>query len=297
MKIYIAPSNQFDNRGVVNFGTEADRMNQVADVAVQALAGHTVIRATGTSSIASRAQQANQLGVQAYVSIHSNAGGGNARGTEVWCYPGSEQGFRLAQAVNARLNGVYPGPNRGIKTNSSFTELAKTDAPAIIIETAFHDNADDARWMIDNITTIGQAIADGVNDWAGRTVTTPPPIIHAAMPQPKDGPLDVDGIVGIVTISRYQTARRLSVDGEGGINTVTDMQNLSQAPWHDGRYDGQDKKLIGEYWPQLFSVRYGPAGSPSVKAMQRWLGTDPDGQHGIDDAEAFQIALNEGRVK
>ena len=44
-------------------------------------------------------------------------------------------------------------------------ELRRTKAPAILAEVAFHDNPEDAQFVIDNIYELGQAIAKGVLDY------------------------------------------------------------------------------------------------------------------------------------
>lgn len=44
-------------------------------------------------------------------------------------------------------------------------ELRRTTAPAILAEVAFHDNPEDARFIIDNIYELGQAITRGILDY------------------------------------------------------------------------------------------------------------------------------------
>ena len=46
-------------------------------------------------------------------------------------------------------------------------ELKRTTAPAILAEVAFHDNPEDAQFIIDNIYELGQAVAKGVLDYFG----------------------------------------------------------------------------------------------------------------------------------
>jgi N-acetylmuramoyl-L-alanine amidase len=44
-------------------------------------------------------------------------------------------------------------------------ELAHTIAPAALIEIAFHDNLEDAKWIMSNIKIIGTEIAKGILDY------------------------------------------------------------------------------------------------------------------------------------
>ncbi len=41
-------------------------------------------------------------------------------------------------------------------------ELAKTTAPAALVEIAFHDNPEDAKWILANIEPIGIALTKGI---------------------------------------------------------------------------------------------------------------------------------------
>ena len=43
--------------------------------------------------------------------------------------------------------------------SASLAELRRTKAPAVLIETAYHDNREDAKWIRDNIDTIARALA------------------------------------------------------------------------------------------------------------------------------------------
>jgi len=301
MKIYLSPSNQTDNTGYGGYGTEAYRMNLLADIVQRELAPHaTVIRATQSASTSQRATQANQTGIDAYVALHSNGANGQARGTEIWMYPGSARGRELATAINTRVAAIYPGPNRGIKTNADYNETSMPQAPSVILEVAFHDNPQDAAWVIANMDTIGHEIAAGILDYCHHTTgTTPTPVAPAPVapaPTPNEAPLVVDGIAGRATITLYQKRRGLHVDGIAGPETIRDMQRLTGAPVIDGVYDGQRPALIGEAFPALTTYTGGGTGSPGVRALQRWLGVNPDGIIGHDTIRALQTALNNHRI-
>jgi len=172
MKIYLSPSNQNDNP-YWGGGTERQWMNAICDVTQRELSKtQTVIRAGLTDTLASRATQANNNKADLYLAIHSNGANGTARGTEVFYAAGSTNGQRFAQAINKRIMEIYPGPNRGLKTTSLY-ETKTPNAPACLVEIAFHDNPTDAQWIKNNIEAIGVALAKAVNDYAG--ITTPAP--------------------------------------------------------------------------------------------------------------------------
>jgi len=162
-------------------------MNRVCDVVQRELIkNHQVIRAGLDVPIATRAAEANKAGVDLYLAIHSDGANGQARGTTAFCYPGSANGLRFAQAVNQRIMAIYPGPNRGIKTDNKLVELKDTNAPAVLVEVAFHDNPTDAQWIAGNVEAIGVALAKAVNDYAG--ITSPAPSTPAPTPAPVPAP-------------------------------------------------------------------------------------------------------------
>ena len=80
----------------------------------------------------------------------------------------------------------------------------------------------------------------------------------------------------------------LAVDGVGGINTVRHLQKFLGVTMTDGITIRQD---LQKYVPSLTAYDYGN-GSPTVKAMQRWLGlSDPDGLWGSNTSKGLQRKL------
>lgn len=104
-----------------------------------------------------------------HFAIHSNAGSGNNRGCEVYCHKFGGSGEKLARAVYSEIEPITPSSDRGVKEGCNhygkgkpLYELAYTSAPAALIEIAYHDNKDDAVWIINNIEVIGTVIAKGI---------------------------------------------------------------------------------------------------------------------------------------
>ncbi len=167
VRVYISPSSQDDNVGVGNFGTEEIRMNQVADVVEAELkrVGITTLRNTPNMDITQMVATSNAFGADVHLSIHSNAGG--ATGAEAYYYTGSSAGQKLAQSVYDNLVPMTPTADRGIKATTQLYEVWATNAVATLVEIAFHDNATDAAFIINNIQAIGIALAKGVCSYLG----------------------------------------------------------------------------------------------------------------------------------
>lgn len=111
-------------------------------------------------SLRARAEKANTARAHAFVSVHCNASVNPvARGTEVYFYPGSVQGRRLATAVYDSLLTSVGLTGRGVK-EQRFTVLAYTRMPACLVETAFISNPEEES-LLRSAEFLGRA-ADGI---------------------------------------------------------------------------------------------------------------------------------------
>lgn len=165
--VYLSPSMQENNIGAGNYGTEEKRMNQVADVVEKVLIdyGVKVYRNKPEWTLQQAVKDSNSKKPDLHFAIHSNAGGG--RGGEVFAYSPGGEGEKAARAIYSELEPLTPTSDRGVKFNPKLYELNSTNVPAALVEIAFHDNADDAKWIIDNIEGIGIALAKGVLRYFG----------------------------------------------------------------------------------------------------------------------------------
>jgi len=110
----------------------------------------------------------NAWGADLFVSIHCNASAGrNARGTESWYWYGSNAGRILATCMNSEILSCVSGLwNRGAK-DGNFYVLRNTDAPAVLVETAFLDNNDDEFLLVTCEDEFARGIARGITDYFG----------------------------------------------------------------------------------------------------------------------------------
>lgn len=164
--VYVSPSTQEDNVGVGNYGTEEQRMNELATIVINELARHEVAtyRNNPKWDLYQVVTDSNEKQPDIHLALHSNAGGG--RGCEVFCYKFGSIGGDLARSLYNNLSGLTPSGDRGVKQGYNFYgngrhmyEVAYTNAPAVLIEVAFHDNLEDVNWLLNNMTNIGVTIA------------------------------------------------------------------------------------------------------------------------------------------
>lgn len=168
--VFLAPSFQEKNIGVVNYGTEEFRMNKVADVVQEILIfnGIKVKRNDPDKDLYGNITLSNASGCDIHLALHSNAaGGGTAKGTEVFCWPEGTQSEKLATLIYIRLSKLTPWVDRGVKDGRKLAEIRDTKHTSALIEIDFHNNPESALWIINNIKEIGTAIALGTCDYFG----------------------------------------------------------------------------------------------------------------------------------
>lgn len=113
---------------------------------------------------------ANEAGADCFVSIHLNsAENKSANGTETLVYsPNSIEACDLAESVQNLLIAYTAFRDRGIKYRPGLCVLKRTKMPAILVETGFISNDDEAKYLFSQTIqeSIAEAIKNGILDWA-----------------------------------------------------------------------------------------------------------------------------------
>ena len=169
MKVVIDPGHGGQDPGASGpASVEKNIVLSIAQKIPEYLAGHgiDVLMTRGNDilvSLADRCSFANKAGADAFVSVHCNAGPPTAHGLEVFHYPGSDVGKRLADFVRTGVLRLTPFADRGIK-EARYYVLRHTVAPACLIECGFLTNMQDEEWLISEgvQTRIAQGIAAGI---------------------------------------------------------------------------------------------------------------------------------------
>lgn len=148
-KVFINPGHGGSDPGAVENGmTEKDIVLVISKECKKELERHGVevvmSRDTDeTEELYEICQEANSSGSDVFVSIHVNAGGGD--GFEIYSYPGSAEGQKLAEKFGNEL--VSIGQNLRspyIKDGSWLYVIKNTTMPAVLCESFFIDNQKDA---------------------------------------------------------------------------------------------------------------------------------------------------------
>ena len=112
-------------------------------------------------SLQERCEFANRLKADIFISIHLNAHNNpEAKGIEVFSFPGSIRGAQIRNAVYLETMRLFPGwTGRGAK-EARFYVLRKTDMPACLIECGFITNVAEEREI--HKPEIRQHFAEGI---------------------------------------------------------------------------------------------------------------------------------------
>lgn len=176
--IYLSPSTQEFNP-YVGGGNEEYYMNLLADAMVPYLvaSGIQYVRNTPDMTAASSIAASNSGNYDFHLALHSNATGqpnSRVRGAEFYYYPTSINGKRFADLAAENFKIIYPLPNN-VKTVPTTTlgEVRRVKAPSVLVEVAYHDNAEDAQWIRDNIEAMAANLVFSLTEYFGIPYNTP----------------------------------------------------------------------------------------------------------------------------
>lgn len=158
-RVYLSPSNQKHNIGLGDYGSEQFRMRRLAWIVGKylELQGADVAISRSDQEISEVVADSDKFKPVFHISLHSNAGGGS--GTEGFYWPGSARGSNLTHDICHALALLNPNGFRRVKPNGSLAEIAGPDAVCSYIEIGFHDNREEAAWIICDTEMIALTIA------------------------------------------------------------------------------------------------------------------------------------------
>lgn len=133
--------------GAIGYLNESDETRAVGKALMRMLrnVGCTVVDCTNdrastvSENLSEICRLANAQFLDAFISIHFNAGGGT--GAEAYTYDASDRAY-----ASKMLDALYDlgFKNRGIKNGSKLYVVRNTNAPACLLEVCFVDNKEDA---------------------------------------------------------------------------------------------------------------------------------------------------------
>jgi len=177
--IYLSPSTQEFNSYVTG-GSEEYYMNLLADALEPYLIANGIdfVRNNRTTNAATAIRESNAGNYDLHLALHSNASPaesfGKNRGVDVYYYPGSSSGQRASEIFANNFKDIYPLPDRvQTLTTTRLGEVRQPKAPSAFLEIGYHDNNDDAQWIVRNIPQIARNIAQSLTEYFGIPFSEP----------------------------------------------------------------------------------------------------------------------------
>lgn len=172
--LFLSPSVQEYNPYINGLGSEEYYMNLVADAIEPYLisCGISFTRNDPDDTLQQAIALSNAGNYDFHLALHSNAAppalAGQLQGCDIYYYATSTQGARAAKIFAENLKVIYPDPAK-VRTvaNTTLGELRLVKAPSNLIELAYHDNAEDAFWIIDNIQLIARTLVLALTEYFG----------------------------------------------------------------------------------------------------------------------------------
>ena len=195
--IYLSPEDRASNTYAPSAlwngkpTNEKEQMGRCADLLETALTrcGFTV-RNVQRGNMYDRVRESNDWPAALHIALHTNGFNGKASGTRVHCYP-SEESRRIGRLIQDRIAPLSPGGPDKLVESAGLYELRATHMPAVLPEFGFHDEPEEAQWLIDSMARIAEETCKAVCEFFGAAYVEPEAGEPAETPDPpvEDTPL------------------------------------------------------------------------------------------------------------
>ena len=161
--IYISPSSQPANTYAYGNTNEQEQCRKIAAALEKELDRCGFNSKAGLSgTMYTRVAESNSMGADLHLPIHTNACDGKVAGLRIFVYKKGGEAERIAKAIDAELAPITPGTSDGISAQPQLYEVKNSKGLCVYIEVGFHDNKEEAKWIIEHTQEIAVAIAKGL---------------------------------------------------------------------------------------------------------------------------------------
>jgi N-acetylmuramoyl-L-alanine amidase len=173
-KIYISPSSQPANTYAVGNTNEQEQCRKIAAALEKELDRCGFNAKVGLSgTMYTRTDESNSFGADLHMPIHTNGFDGKVAGLRIMVSKMGGEAENIANAIMATLAPITPGTSDGVSAYPSLYEIKSTNAICVYIEVGFHDNPEEAKWIIEHTNDIAVAIAKGLCNHYGVKYVAP----------------------------------------------------------------------------------------------------------------------------
>lgn len=139
------------------------RQNGNFEVRLSRPTANTQLGTSNASSLATRVNEANSFGADAFISLHTNAAASpSATGSEAFVFSRPSAAYNLATDILERMTEVTGLNNRGVFVRNGLYVLRKTRMPATLLELGFITNPNDAALMNNSPNLFATGIYQGI---------------------------------------------------------------------------------------------------------------------------------------
>lgn len=162
-KIYLSPSSQPANKYAVGNTNEQEQCRKIASKCAEALkrCGFEV-KAGLDGTMYTRVAESNAWGADAHIPIHTNAFDGKVAGFRGMYFSKNGEGYKLVSAIADAVEPITPGTSDGLSAQPGLYEINNSHAPCAYLELGFHDNAEEAQYIINHTADLAEAICKGI---------------------------------------------------------------------------------------------------------------------------------------
>lgn len=162
-KIYISPSSQPANTYSYGNTNEQEQCRKIGAALEKELDRCGFDSKAGLSgTMYTRVAESNKMGADLHLPIHTNACNGKVAGLRIFVFKKGGEAEKIAKAIDAELAPITPGTSDGISEQPGLYEVKSSNAICVYIEVGFHDNKEEAKWIVEHTTDIAVAIAKGL---------------------------------------------------------------------------------------------------------------------------------------
>ena len=167
-KIYISPSSQPGNLYAVGNTNEQVQCRRIAAALKEKLdrCGFATMAGLG-GTMYTRVAESNRWGAELHLPVHTNAFDGKVAGLRIMVARTGGEAEKIAQAIMDTLAPITPGTSDGISVQTGLYEITNSSALCVYLEVGFHDEPQEAQWIIDHTDEIAEAIARGLCNYYG----------------------------------------------------------------------------------------------------------------------------------
>lgn len=164
-KIYISPSSQDANMYATGNTSEATQCRKIATELVKALKRCGFEAKTNVAKgvdMYDRVRESDDWGADAHIPIHTNACDGKVAGFRGFYNNTSSEGYPLVKAIMDAVAPITPGKSDGVSAYPALYEIRESKAPCAYLELGFHDNKEEALYIINHTVDLAEAICKGI---------------------------------------------------------------------------------------------------------------------------------------